>query len=90
MGRKLSPEQRRIYKAIDEILWEDWDPIGMKYNEGPREEYDSEVPVIFSLKINGADIETIARKLHQIESNTMDMDGGYENCKLVAEKIFNL
>lgn len=87
---KFTTEQKALYKTIDEILWNDWDPIGMKLNEGPRDEYESEVPVIFSLKIRGADIETIAGKLHQIESKTMGMDGGYENCKRIAEKIFNL
>ncbi|MGZ3778326.1 MAG: hypothetical protein ACXVIY_04155 [Mucilaginibacter sp.] len=87
---KLTPEQKALYKTIDEILWNDWDPIGMKLNEGPRDEYESEVPVIFSLKIRGADIESIATKLHEIECKTMGMDGGFENCKRIAEKIFNL
>jgi hypothetical protein len=77
---KLNPQQKALYKAVDEILWNDWDPIGMKLNEGPRDEYEDEVPVIFSLKVRGADIDTIAAKLHEIESTT-GMDGGYENCK---------
>ncbi len=27
---KLSAEQIKLYKEIDEILWNDWDPIGVK------------------------------------------------------------
>src|SRR3569833_809975 len=50
MERKLNPEQLRIYKAIDEILWEAWDPISMKQHEGPRDEYEDKMTVIFSLK----------------------------------------
>jgi hypothetical protein len=90
MGMKLSPEHLKLYKAIDEILWNNWDPIGMKYNGGPRDEYESYVPSIFSLKINGADAETIASKLFEIETKEIGYDKGYENCKGVAEKIFNL
>ena len=60
---KLSPAHTKLYKEIDEILWNDWDPIGMKFNEGPRDEYESYLPSIFSLKIKGESIEIIASKL---------------------------
>ncbi len=90
MGEKLSPELLALYKAIDKILWEDWDPIGMKYLKGPRDEYRSYVPVIFSLKINGASIEAITLKLFEIETQSMEYDNGFENCKRVAGMIFNL
>ena len=53
MGIKLSPEKLQLYKAIDKILWNDWDPISMKVHKGPRDEYESYVPAIFSLKIKG-------------------------------------
>jgi len=62
----------------------------MKYNEGPRDEYEMYIPSIFGLKINGANAEEIALKLNAIESQRMDIGGGYENCKKVAEKILNL
>jgi len=42
------------------------------------------------LKINGESIEIIAEKLFEIQTNRMEVDRGYENCKRVAEKIFNL
>ncbi len=29
MVSKLSPDQLALYKRIDEILWADWDPIGV-------------------------------------------------------------
>ncbi|HTD39649.1 MAG TPA: hypothetical protein VK671_03445 [Mucilaginibacter sp.] len=87
---KLSSEHKVLYKAIDEILWEDWDPIGMKHFEGPRDEYESYVPSIFSLKINGESIESIALRLYEIETKRMGLKNGFENCKQVAKKIFNL
>ncbi|HTK20264.1 MAG TPA: hypothetical protein VL442_12140 [Mucilaginibacter sp.] len=87
---KLSPEHKALYKAIDEILWEDWDSIGMKYFEGPRNEYERYVPTIFSLKIKAESIEIIAQILFQIQTDVIRIDGRYQNCKRVAEKIFNL
>jgi hypothetical protein len=92
VGRKknLTPEQKELFKAIDEILWQDWDPINMKDNEGPRDEYESYVPPIFSLKIKGASAEEIALKLYEIESDRMGYTTAYEGCKVVAEKIKNI
>jgi hypothetical protein len=87
---KLSPDNKVLYKAIDEILWNDWDPISMKIHEGPRDEYESYVPVIFNLKIRGAGVEEIASKLYEFESKRMGYDQGYVACTQVAEKIFNL
>jgi len=88
---KLSPEQKKLYNDIDEILWNDWDPIGAKgLGNWPKDEYETYVSTIFSLKINGESIEIIAEKLFEIQANRMEVDRGYENCKRVAEKIFNL
>ena len=90
MGKKLNTEQLSLYKSISEILWDDWDPIGMKLSGGLGDEYESYIPSIFSLKIKGASIEIITLKLFEIESQRMELDNGFENCKRVAEKIFNL
>jgi len=50
---KLNPEQKKLYNDIDEILWNDWDPIGAKgFGNWPKDEYETYVPTIFSLKIN--------------------------------------
>ena len=88
---KLSAKQIKLYKDIDEILWTDWDPIGMKmFDDWPRDEYQSYVPIIFNLKIKGECVDSIASKLYEMQTETMEIDGGYENCKRVAEKIFNL
>ena len=51
---KLSAEQVVLYKLIDKILWEDWDPIGINHEESIRDEYFGYVPQVFSLKINKA------------------------------------
>ena len=82
-------EERGIYLAIDEILWNDWDPIGVN-NLAPRDEYQCYTPEIFRLKMSGAGAEKIAKRLLELEQDTIGIEGGMEHCQRVAEKIINL
>src|SRR5690554_4253656 len=52
---------KELYQKVDEILWNDWDPIGVN-DIAPRDEYQSYTPTIFNLIKNGADKETVAQK----------------------------
>jgi len=76
-----------IFRAIDQILWTDWDPIGLNDLQICRNEYRSYVPSIFDLKVAGADCETIAIRLLEISSQDMGIDLMMEFCREVAEKI---
>ena len=75
-----------IYKKIDDILWYEWDPIGVK-DFAPRDEYQSYVPDLFNLKKSGADRNQIATALFRFETENMGMEGTLENCLSVADKI---
>jgi hypothetical protein len=83
----MSLEQKALYKIIDEILWNEWDPIGVNDTEEARDEYQSYTPQVFSLKLNNSDKETIAQYLLKIEKERMGLPGSIENCRKVAEKI---
>ena len=72
-------EQKNLYKLIDEILWNDWDPIGINDFEEARDEYQSYTPQIFGLRINNSDIETIAQHLYHIETDRMGLSGGLKS-----------
>jgi len=78
-----------LYEEIDEILWNDWDPIGLN-DILPRDEYQGYTPVIHKLKINGADKETIAKTLHEIETVTIGVGGNIGHCRQIADKILKL
>jgi hypothetical protein len=91
MGIKLSPNQNALYKAIDEILWNDWDPIGVKsFGDWPKDEYQSYTPTIFSLKNKNASVRTIALALYEIETERMGVTGSFKKCMMVADRIYNL
>jgi hypothetical protein len=75
-----------IYKKIDDILWFDWDPIGIN-DLAPRDEYQSYVPEIFELVKANAHTQEIAIRLYKLETENMGMVGRLENCMTIADKI---
>ncbi|NVJ61553.1 MAG: hypothetical protein HWE27_14250 [Gammaproteobacteria bacterium] len=85
--QNLSKKQKELYKAISKILWEKWDPIGV-YNEDDEwdDEYDSYVPHIFRLAVEGKDAVRIAQSL----SLSVKNDIGLNEDKAHDLKIANL
>jgi hypothetical protein len=83
----VTKEQKVLYKILDEILWSEWDPIGINKYEEARDEYYSYLPEVFRLKINNADKEDIAQFLFKVETQNMGLFGNIEHCRKVAEKI---
>jgi hypothetical protein len=49
---KMDETDEILYEKIDEILWLDWDPIGVNEFE-VRDEYQSYTPAIYDLKKSG-------------------------------------
>jgi hypothetical protein len=86
----MKMEQNPIYKKIDEILWFDWDPIGVNIFEDARDEYWGYLPLIFRLKINGAGEDEIAKTLHKIETDNMGLTGDFEHCRVISQKILEI
>ena len=80
---------KKLYQEIDEILWNDWDPIEIN-DIAPRDEYQSYTPMIFTLKRKGANEVDIANELYKLETETIGVAGNYEHCLTVAKKIIKL
>jgi hypothetical protein len=83
----MTNEDAAFYQIIDEILWNDWDPIGVNTFPEARDEYYMYLPNIFSLKKAKADKETIAQHLFRIISERMGLNGNIEHCRAIADKI---
>ena len=77
------------YKKIYDILWTDWDPIGVN-DIAPSDEYQSYVPEIFGLLKSNADRNEIAKILYKLETENMGMESKIENCLTIADKILAL
>ena len=87
MGQKLSPEHHALYQAIDEIVWSDWDPIGVSQLDGsPRDEYYGYLPRIFTLSLQ-ADRDVIADYLQQVSDQRMGCPMRRDLHLAVADKI---
>lgn len=75
-----------LYKKIDDILWFDWNPIGIN-DMASRDKYQGYVPEIFGLVKANAGRQEIANRLHKLETENMGMSGTIENCLTIAGKI---
>ncbi len=82
--------QMDLYKAIDAILWKDWDPIGVNDCESARDEYQSYVPRLVRMKLGNASVEDIAEMLNQIVIYEIGMSSNIDECKRVAKLIEEL
>jgi hypothetical protein len=81
----------REIEAIGEILWRDWDPIGVNAHPEARGEYDGYIGGIRRLLDAGADKVKIVRHLRQIETVGMGLsDRGDEDRERVAEILLRL
>ncbi|NTS43257.1 hypothetical protein HRG84_20405 [Flavisolibacter sp. BT320] len=89
---KMTIDQKNILKSIDEILWNDWDPVGVNDVEEARDEYTSYALQIFGLKIHKADKTTIAEKLYKFELVDMEVatTESKKHCEEIAQKIIDL
>lgn len=75
-----------LYKKIDDILWFDWDPIGVN-DTAPRDEYQSYVPEVFKLVKAKASRQEIASALYELETKNIGVSGTLENCLTIADSI---
>ena len=80
-------EEMLQYQKIDDILWYDWDPIGIN-DIAPRDEYQSYTPQIFNLLKTEKNREAIVEALSKIETGNMGLAGNMEKCLKIADKIF--
>jgi hypothetical protein len=73
-----------LYRRIDEILWREWDPIGVSEIPEARDEYYGYLPIVFRLVLEGKEEEIIAQYLLSFEIERMGLAGNTENAKRVA------
>jgi hypothetical protein len=57
---------REIQDKIGRVLYEDWDPLGLR-GVGPSDEYDSYIGGVYRLLASGASCEQVAEHLAELE-----------------------
>ena len=90
MKEQLLPKQLELYQGIDEILWNDWDPIGINLLPSSRDEYQDYIPVIFKLVMKNVTSLELEQYLDDVVKNRMGLRSSKKSNKPVAEKIIEL
>lgn len=90
----MKKEDILLYQKIDDILWHDWDPIGLNDNIEIRDEYSGYIPHILKLKLQNADVYKISQHLFRLVTIDMGMGDDKElilsDCKRIAQKIVDI
>jgi hypothetical protein len=89
MGQKLSPPELALYRAVDEVLYYIWDPIGVSSAPEARDEYQSYLPQVFKLLQQKQSDETIASYLSMIATEWMGLSTRKEHDLNVARLLLN-
>jgi hypothetical protein len=84
---KLSPQDRDLYRAVDEVLHYIWDPIGVSGVPQARDEYDGYLPHVFGLLRSGASEQTIAAYLGEITTDRMGLSANAQHDLEVANVL---
>lgn len=90
MGKKLPPSQLEFYRRVDEILYYKWDPIGVSESDWARDEYQSYLPRVFALALEGASSESIANYLGVVSTESMGLSPAPEHDLKIAQQIIEV
>lgn len=77
----------KLVKPVRDVLFRDWDPIGCGV---PEDEYDSYVPEIIRLLLQGAEAQQISDHLYMLETSKMGSPGNRKRNARVAAKLLSL
>jgi hypothetical protein len=62
-----------LLPVVSDILFREWDPIGVNSNELCRDEYDAYVTGVVHWLLSGVDEYKLASRLSQIQRDSMGM-----------------
>lgn len=75
---------------IRRILMEEWDPIGVADEPFAQDEYDSYIPTIYRLLVEGADEYGIAWCLQQIADKEIGLRPDVDRAFRAAQRLIEL
>lgn len=83
----MSRDRKSELRAINAVLWRDWDPIGCGV---PEDEYTSYAPGVWRLLSEGADQFKLTAHLRSVAEQSMACPISEEKARGVAEKLLKL
>ena len=73
MNSQLTPDQKELYRRVDEVLHFLWDPIGVAGVPSARGEYNTYVHHVFSMLVERANSKVIAEYLVKTQTESMGL-----------------
>lgn len=84
--KDLTTRAEEIGNAIRDILFDEWDPIGVN-DIAPRDEYDTYAGKIYGYLRDGRDAHFLAKHLRHLESSAMDSLTNDEHRMMIANRL---
>jgi hypothetical protein len=81
---------KALHRAIQKILVEEWDPVGVGDIPEAQDEYDSYVPEIYKMLISKKSMYEIFEYLWWLETEHMGLTGDRQRTEMFAERLRNL
>lgn len=66
MGHRSAPQEVELYRAVDEVLFYIWDPIGVSRAPEARDEYQSYLPQVYRLLKEASPVADISSYLGSV------------------------
>ncbi len=80
-----------LLPVVSDILFREWDPIGVNDNDLCRDEYDGYVPGLVHFLLSGADEYKLASWLSRVQRDSMGMSViDEERHRRVARRLLDL
>ena len=73
MSHDKQERAREIQEQIRQVLFYDWDPIGVQETTEAQDEYDSYIGGVYRLLVSSAQDEELVEHLYRIERETMGL-----------------
>jgi hypothetical protein len=89
MKQKLTPQEKQLYRRVDEILHYLWDPIGVAGIPQVRDEYDAYLPWVFKLVLVDESVEEIVEYLTAVATERMGLSADDKKTRYVAEILLD-
>lgn len=69
----MALDYRVAFKAIHKILINDWDPLGVNLEPGAHGEYDSYIPTIYRMIVQGVSEDTMEDYLDSVAYESLGL-----------------
>jgi hypothetical protein len=84
-------KRKKLWQEVKEVLFQEWDPIGINSNPACSDEYDSYVNTIVRFIQAGADEYKIAEHLRNLRRVSMGLSSeDEERDRRIARRLINL